>query len=93
MDVERREIKMIFKGRLINKDRPTLIIKKDKRLKTQGVYRLRFIGNERDEELTAYLQNFNNEFYCFKFVQKVKGAFKLKYQNDYEVDIEEIELK
>ncbi len=84
---------MKIKGRLINKDRPTLIIKKNKNLMISRFYKLKFVGNERNENLTAYLQNFNNDFYCFKFVQKVKGAFKLKYQTDYEIDIEEVESK
>lgn len=74
---------MKFTGRLINKEQPTFIIKKGGKLKTGRYYKIKFVDNERNEELTGYLQNFDNEFYCFKFVQKVMGAFKLKYKNDY----------
>ena len=80
---------MKFHARLINKEQPTLLIKKNKNLKTEKMYKIRFIGNKREEELTSYLRNFNEEYFCFKFVHKIIGAFGLEYQKDYEVEVEE----
>lgn len=80
---------MKFRARLINKEQPTLLIKKNKNLKTEKMYKIRFIGNKREEELTSYLRNFNEEYFCFKFVHKIIGAFGLEYQKDYEVEVEE----
>jgi hypothetical protein len=81
---------MKFKARLINKQQPILLIKKNKNLKTETMYKIRFIGNKREEELTSYLRNFNEDYFCFKFVHKIMGAFNLKYQEDYEVEVEEV---
>ena len=80
---------MKFRARLIDKEQPTLLIKKNKNLKTEKMYKIRFIGNKREEELTSYLRNFNEEYFCFKFVHKIIGAFGLEYQKDYEVEREE----
>lgn len=79
---------MKFRARLINKEQPTLLIKKDSKLKTGQIYKIKFIGNKRDEELTSYLRNFNQEYFCFKFVHKIMGAFDLEYQKEYEVEVE-----
>ena len=81
---------MKFKARLINKEQPTILIKKNPSLKTEKKYKIKFIGNKRDEELNGYLRNFNEDYFCFKFVHKIIGAFNLKYQTDYEVEVNEI---
>jgi hypothetical protein len=81
---------MKFSSRLINKEQPTLLVKKNKKLKTEQMYKIRFIGNKRKEELTSYLRNFNQDYFCFTFVYKIIGAFNLKYQENYEIDVEEI---
>lgn len=81
---------MKFKARLINKEQPTLLIKKNKYLKTEKLYNVKFIGNKREEELKSYLRNFNEEYFCFKFVHKIMQAFNLKYQEDYDVEVEEV---
>jgi hypothetical protein len=59
-------------------------------LKTGVLYKIKFIGNKNKEELTSYLRNFDNEHFCFQFVYKIMGAFDLKYQEDYDIEIEEI---
>ena len=81
---------MKFKARLINKEQPTLLIKKNNKLKTEQMYKINFLGNKREEELTSYLRNFNEEYFCFKFMHKIMGAFGLEYQKDYEVEVEEV---
>jgi hypothetical protein len=81
---------MRFKARLINKEQPTLLIKKNTKLKTETMYKIRFIGNKRDEELTGYLRNFNQDYFFFKFVHKIMEAFGLEYQKDYDIVVEEI---
>jgi hypothetical protein len=81
---------MKFHARLINKEQPTLLIKKNPKLKTEKMYKIRFIGNKREEELTSYLRNFNEDYFSFEFVHKVMGAFKLEYQKEYDVEVEEV---
>jgi hypothetical protein len=81
---------MKFHARLINKEQPTLLIKKTNKLKTGQMYKIKFVGNKREEELTSCLRNFNQDYFCFKFVHKIMGAFNLKYQEDYEVEVEEV---
>jgi hypothetical protein len=81
---------MKLKARLINKKKPTLLIKKISSLKTGSLYKIRFVGNKRDEELTSYLKNFDQEHFCFEFVHKLTGAFNLKYQENYDVDVAEV---
>lgn len=54
------------------------------------MYKIKFIGNKRDEELNSYLRNFNEEYFCFKFVHKIMGAFNLKYQKNYKIEVSEI---
>lgn len=81
---------MKFSSRLINKEQPTLLIKKTPKLKTEQMYKIRFIGNKRKEELTSYLRNFNSDYFYFKFVNKIMEAFNLKYQENYEIEIKEI---
>ena len=81
---------MKFKARLINKEQPTLLIKKNSKLKTEQMYKIRFIGNKREEELTSYLRNFNEDYFCFKFVHKIMGAFDLEYKKEYEIEVEEV---
>lgn len=81
---------MKFRARLINKEQPTLLIKKNNKLKTGQMYKIKFVGNKRDEELTSYLKNFNQDYFYFKFVHKIMGAFGLEYQKDYDIEVEEV---
>jgi len=81
---------MKFHARLINKERPTLLVKKSPTLKTGVLYKIKFVGNKREEELTSYLRNFNQEYFCFTFVHKMMGAFNLKYQQDYDIEVNEV---
>jgi hypothetical protein len=80
---------MKFHSRLINKEQPTLLIKKNKNLKTERMYNIKLIGNKKDGELTGYLRNFNEDYFCFKFSHKIMEAFDLEYQKDYEIEVEE----
>lgn len=54
------------------------------------MYKIKFVGNKRDEELTSYLKNFNQDYFYFKFVHKIMGAFGLEYQKDYDIEVEEV---
>ena len=81
---------MKLRSRLINKEQPTLLIKKTNKLKTEQMYKIKFVESKRDEWLTSHLRNFNQEHFCFKFVHKIMGAFGPEYQKDYEIEVEEV---
>lgn len=80
---------MKFRARLINKEQPTLLIKKNTKLKTEKDYIVKVIGSKNKGVLNGYLRNFNSEYFSFKFSHKIMGAFDLEYQKEYEVEVEE----
>ena len=80
---------MKIHARLINKEQPTLLIKKNNKLKTERDYIVKIIGNKNKGVLNGYLRNFNQEYFCMKFSHKIMGAFGLEYQKDYWVEVEE----
>ena len=82
---------MIFKARLISKNqKPLLIIKKTPKLTLRSKYLIRFLRLNQDINIDRELYNFNQEFFKLDIGTKVKGYLKLKYQIDYEVDLEKI---
>ncbi len=81
---------MKIRARLINKEQPTLLIKKTSKLKSEKDYIIKIIDSKNKGVLNGYLRNFNEEYFCFKFVHKIMGAFNLKYQEDYEVEVDEV---
>jgi hypothetical protein len=80
---------MKFHARLINKEQPTLLIKKNKKLKTEKDYIVKVIGSKNKGVLDGYLRNFNDEYFAMKFSHKIMGAFDLKYQENYEIEVKE----
>lgn len=80
---------MNLKARLINKEQPTLLIKKTPKLKSGIIYKVKFIGRKRDEWLRSYLRNFNQDYFYFEFVHKIMGAFDLEYKKEYDIEVEE----
>ena len=80
---------MRLHARLINKEQPTLLIKKTPKLKTQKDYVVKIVNSKNKGVLNGYLRNFNSEYFGMKFSHKVMEAFGLEYNKEYEVEVEE----
>lgn len=80
---------MILHTKFINKEQPTLLIKKTPKLKTEKDYTIKIIGNKNKGVLNGYLRNFNSEYFGMKFSHKIIEAFGLEYNKEYDFEIEE----
>lgn len=81
---------MILHAKFINKEQPTLLIKKTPKLKTGKDYIVKVLDSKKkDGVLNGCLRNFNQEYFSMKFSNKIMGAFGLEYNKEYEVEVEE----
>ena len=81
---------MILHAKFINKEQPTLLIKKTSKLKTEKDYIVKIIDSKKkDAVLNGYLRNFKSEYFGMKFSHKIMEAFGLEYNKEYEVEVEE----